>query len=491
MKTTFIYAGIAGRGFNCLSQGMDAGWVSHGLASLSAAAKAQRFEIDLIDLRALQSWDHFREEFRKRDPDVVSLTMMSVDYNPVKRSLEIVKELKPEVVTIVGGPHVTLALEDSLRIPDVDYLMTNEGEVSFPKLLRAIKEDHRPEEKVIRGETPDLNAIPFIDRDLFIDEWRKWGYTLNSPEVPFVEELPAPFLTIIAGRGCAYRCSFCKPGEDYIFGKRVRRRTVDNVIQELVELRERYNFASFMFHDDCLTEDRAWVSEFCAKYRAHGFTQPFFCQSRADIITRHPDMVELMRDAGLRGYFIGFESGNQRVLNFLRKGTTVQRNLDSAKVCRQYGLSVWANYMMGIPTETKEEVMDTVRMIREIDPDYYSPSFFTPHPGTDLYDYCVEHDLSLVADYDSYRRNPTEPKIKSQDYEFLKWARDYSQKRLFKNQVKRAWRKFSEKYGNPARYVRKAKKILGIYRDERPQVQGSLPGGLTAAQAAKQGSLKY
>ncbi len=91
---------------------------------------------------------------------------------------------------------------------------------------------------------------------------------------------------------------------------------------------------------------------------------------------------------GLRGYFVGFESGNARVLNFLRKGTTPERNLEAAKVCRKYGLAIWANYMLGIPTETREEVMDTVNMIREIDPDYYSPSFFTPHPGTDLYDYC-------------------------------------------------------------------------------------------------------
>jgi len=475
VKTTLIYPGIAGRGFNCLSQGMDAGWVSHGLASLSAAAKTQGFEIDLIDLRALESWDHFREELRQRAPDVVGLTMMSVDYNPVKRSLEIIREVKPDTITIVGGPHVSLALEDSLQLPHVDYLMTNEGEVSFPKLLQALKEGRSPKQKVIRGETPDLDRIPFADRDLFLEEWRKWGYTLDSPEVPFVKELPPPFMTIIAGRGCVYRCSFCKPGEDYIFGKRVRRRSVDNVIEELKVLRDRYHFASFMFHDDCLTEDREWVREFCEKYKAEGFTQPFFCQSRADIITRHPDMVELMADAGLRGYFIGFESGNQRVLNFLRKGTTVKQNLEAAKICRKYGLVIWANYMLGIPTETKEEVMDTVNMIREIDPDYYSPSFFTPHPGTDLYDYCVEHDLSLITDYDSYRRNPTEPKIKGQDYEFLKWARDYSQKRKFKNRVRRGVKAFLEKYGDPARYVRKARKLLGIYKEDPSGPVGTPP----------------
>ncbi len=488
MKTTLIYPGIAGRGFNCLSQGMDAGWVSHGLASISAAARARGFEIDLIDLRALRSWDHFREELARRAPDVIGLTMMSVDYNPVKQALAIAREVNPAVISVVGGPHVTLALEDSLRLANVDYLVTHEAEVTFPELLQAIRDGRRPAEKVLHGITPNLDKIPFVDRDLFLNEWRKWGYTLNSPEVPFVEELPGPFLTIIAGRGCKYNCSFCKPGEDHIFGNGVRRRSVENVIQELKELRDRYHFASFMFHDDCLTEDRAWVAEFCRRYKAEGFAQPFFCQSRADIIGRREDMVAMMADAGLRGYFIGFESGNKRVLNFLRKGTTPERNLEAARICRKYGLAIWANYMLGIPTETKAEVMDTVNMIREIDPDYYSPAFFTPHPGTDLYDYCVENDLSLITDYDSYRRNPTEPKIKGQDYQFLIWARDRSQKRKLRNHMRRAGRAFMRKYGDPRKYVRKLRKLMGTYHEEAPALTGSLPGG---GQKAKGGTEQY
>ncbi len=457
LKTTLVYPGIAGRGFSSLKQGMDAGWISHGLASLSAAAKAQGFSVDLIDLRALSGWERYRQVLAERDPDVLGVTMMSVDYNPARQAIALAKEVKPDLITVIGGPHVTIALEDALRIPHVDYLITQEGEVTFPRLLHAIAAGDPPRQRVLRGETPDLDSIPFADRDLFLDEWRKWGYDLDSPEVPFVEELAPPFATIIAGRGCLYHCTFCKPGEDYLFGRRTRRRSVESVIAELQMLVERYRIKSFMFHDDCLTEDRAWVSEFVAAYQRAGLYMPFFCQSRADIIVKHEDMVAQMAQAGLRGYFIGFESGSDRVLRFIRKGTTAEQNRQAARICRKYGITIWANYMLGLPTETKEEVLETVRLMKEIDPDYYSPAFFTPHPGTDLYDYVVEHNLSRISDYDSYRRNPTEPKIKGQDYDFLRWAMAESQRRTPLHAAKR-WLRYQWRRARritPAKVMRK------------------------------------
>ncbi|MBU1879830.1 MAG: B12-binding domain-containing radical SAM protein, partial [Chloroflexi bacterium] len=405
MQTTLIYAGITGKGFDSTGQGMDSGWISHGLAILSAVAQEAGHEVNLLDLRALRGWDHFRQELAARQPQVCGLTMMSVDFNPVMECVRIIDEVLPQATIVVGGPHPTLMLDEVLPESRIDYVVTHEGEVTFPRLLNDIAAGTPPADRVLVGEPPDLDGLPYSDHDLFLNEWRKWGYKLDSPEAPFAQELPPPFVTIIAGRGCRYNCSFCQPAERRLFGKKVRRRSVAHVMGELEHLRDRYGFASFMFHDDTLTEDRDWVLAFCDAYQAAGFTQPFFCQSRADIIVRHEDVVRRMVQVGLRGYFIGFESGNDRVLRFIRKGTTRAINLEAGRICKRYGITIWANYMLGLPTETEAEMRDTISMLREIDPDYYSPAFYTPHPGSDLYDYCLEHDLSLITDHDSYRRN--------------------------------------------------------------------------------------
>ena len=387
--------------------------------------------------------------------------MMSVDYGPATEAVRIVKEVMPSTVTVVGGPHPTITVEEVAGIPEFDYVVTREGEITFPWLLGELGAGRRPESRVLEGEMPDLDAVPFPDRDLFLDEWRKYGYTLDSPEVPFVPDLPPPFLTIIAGRGCKYNCNFCQPAERLLFGRKVRKRSPANIVAELEVLRERYRFASFMFHDDCLTEDREWVLEFCDLYESNGFREPFFCQSRADIIVRHEEMVQRMAQVGLKGYFIGFESGNDRVLKFLRKGTTRAKNLAAADICKKYGIKIWANYMLGLPTETKEEVMDTVSMLKEIDPDWYSPAFYTPHPGSDLYDYCIEHDLSLITSHDQYRRNPWETKVKGQDFEFLQWALKESQRRKPINTVRRQTSYLWGRYARPDKVVRRLRRWVG------------------------------
>ncbi len=416
MKVLLIYAGIAESGFNKIGRRIRLVWINHGLASLAASTKEAGHEVSFLDLRQLGSWEEFKDEVKRISPDVAGLTMMSVDYEPVMKAISLIKEAGRDIKVVVGGPHPSLVLDEIEKESSIDYIVQGEGEISFIDLLKALADGKKPE-RVIKGIRPELDRLPFVDRDIF-----------DAGEMPIDHFLRIPFVTIIAGRGCIYNCSFCQPAERIIFGPKVRRRSVDNVIEELKFLRDKYDFQSLMIHDDCLTEDRRWVLDFCAKYKKNKFRQPFVCQSRADIICKNEDMIRLMAGTGLAMFLIGFESGNQRILNLLRKGTTVEQNYRAAKICNKYGIRVWANYMLGIPTETKEEACDTLKMIKRIKPYRASPAFYTPHPGSDLYKTCIEEGLSLVKDHKDYARSSYEPKIKGIDYMFLKRVLDESAK---------------------------------------------------------------
>jgi radical SAM superfamily enzyme YgiQ (UPF0313 family) len=179
-----------------------------------------------------------------------------------------------------------------------------------------------------------------------------------------------------------------------------------------------------MFHDDCFTEDKGWVMEFCGRYRLEGFRQDFICQTRADIICKNPDMIKTLAKAGLRMAMVGFESGNDRVLKFIAKGVTSKQNLRAAGICKANGIRVWALHMYGLPTETNDEALDTVKMIKRIRPYRASAAFFTPHPGSYLYDYCRANSLSLIGDHDDFVAVPEEdkPKIRGVDYVFMRKA---------------------------------------------------------------------
>ena len=407
MKVALLYPGITETGFAKDGFRPKTGWMHHGLCSISASLKSKGHKVSLIDLRQLSGWDKLPGLITSLMPEVVGITMMSLDFDYALESARIIKKTNPMIKIIVGGAHPTIMESELINNSDIDYIFKGEAEVTLPEILDEVRKGSL-KTKVIQGEAPDLEKIAFIDRHLF--------KTLEAPLVPF---LKMPFITAIAGRGCTYNCSFCQPAEKIMFGPKVRRVSVERFIDELLIAKREIGLNSLMVHDDCLLEDTAWVEKFLRIYRKN-FNKPFICQSRADIIVRSPGLFRDMKRSGLAMLLIGFESGSQRMLNFLRKGTTVEQNYKAAAICKKLGVRVWANFMMGMPTETNEEVTDTIRMIKRIKPYMPSPSFYTPHPGSDLYNFCAENDLSLIKKHEDYRRDPTGAKIKGVDYEFLR-----------------------------------------------------------------------
>jgi len=410
MKVALLYPGITIDGFAKNGQRPITGWIHHGLCHISSVLKKSGHDALLIDLRQLFGWEELQRMVRDMAPDIVGITLMSLDFDAAVKAAEMIKKVKNSIKVIMGGAHPTLMESELIDNKNVDYIFKGEAEVTLPRILSEILNGNVTH-KVIKGEIPDLEKIPHEDRRLF--------KILEAPIVPF---LKMPFITAIAGRGCTYNCSFCQPAERIMFGPRLRRMSVEKFIDGLGIAIDDMGFNSLMIHDDCLLEDTKWVELFLKHYSKRGFRKSFVCQSRVDIIVKYPKLLKSMRKYGLEMLLIGFESGSQRVLNFLRKGIAVEQNYKAADICKNLGIRIWANFMLGIPTETKEDVLKTVSMIKRIKPYVSSPAFFTPHPGSDLFEFCIKNDISLIKRHEDYKRYPEGRKIKGIDYDFLNKA---------------------------------------------------------------------
>lgn len=421
MKIALVFPGIADVGFNSAGDGIDGSWHSHGLMTLSACLKSSTFaaavggtgghETVLVDLRKLTGWDDYRSSLKNINPDAIMITMMSCDFNPAVEAARVAREALPGVHISVGGAHPSISPDEVLACPEFDTVVLKEGEIAVVRIMAMLQAGQKPPHKM-EGEAVELDLIPFSDRTLF-----------GPYEVPIsMPDFQQPFMTFIAGRGCKYNCSFCQPAERMIFGRKVRRRSPENFVAELQECYDRHHFRSALIHDDCLIEDSGWISRFVELVAKSGMQISFACQGRADIICRNPEMIASLKSIGLKGMIVGFESGSNRVLKFIRKGATREQNIQAGEVLRGLGVHIWANYMFGLPTETMEEMLETISMLKIIKPDHYSPAVFTPHPGSDLFDYCLRENLMLRLTHDSFRRNVTEAKIKGQDWHVIQWA---------------------------------------------------------------------
>lgn len=407
MKITLIYPGLAQIGFSSFGRGTPTtNLMSLGLGYIGASIKKYtEFEVDAIDLRKLKDWDAVKRELGGRSSDMIGIYTNTVNFEYAMKCAEIAHNMGKTV--IAGGPHATLAPRELLDTGNVDHIIVGEAEISIIDLLERLEKGFEAG-KIIQGEpVEDLDDLPFPDRDLFDLKGRL--------ELPGIFPYPPKYAGIVASRGCGFNCRFCQPLERKIFGKRLKFRSAENIIEEVLKLKEGYGVEFIMFQDDQLTQNRKWLLDLCGEIRKTGIR--WGALARVDTVDEH--VIKTMKDAGCIVLQFGFESGSQKILDFLRKRAKVEQAVEAARLCRENGVLIFANYMMGIPTETREDLEATYRLMKTIKPEIPAASYFSPIPGSDLYEYCREHDLINVTSYDMYVRGAVDNKLKGIDYKAL------------------------------------------------------------------------
>ncbi len=350
-------------------------------------------------------WNELRDVLNEVEPDLVGVSVFTTKIAAAFRIAEVVKSLNPDTPVVVGGPHPSVCPEESLMLsPFVDFAVRGEGEVSFPQLVEAI-ESGKPYENIkgvsfkakgcIHHNGPaefvrELDRIPYPARDLLIN---KSSYTSEDMGL------------VMTGRGCPFECTFCSSSG--VWHRVVRFRSIENIIDEMRQIQAGYGTVQFSFKDDTFTINRRMVLEFCRSVRDKRFKASWDCNARVNLIDE-PLLME-MKASGCNGIKMGIESGSDRILReVMKKGITIAQIESAARIMRKVGIHWTGYFMMGLPTETKEEMLQTLGLLRRIKPDFASLSVYEPFPGTQLYESGVTAgyvaDALTLEDY--YSKSP-------------------------------------------------------------------------------------
>lgn len=370
------------------------------LAYLAAAVEGAH-DVRVLDAAAEErSLGSTLEMIRSHRPELVGVTTIAATFRRAVAICEAVKAADPSIVTVLGGPHPTACPAESLAPAAVDVVVVGEGEATFAELAAALSRAEeldgvrgigfkREGRATFTGPRPraELDALPFPARHLLpMDRYR--------PSAMHYRELPA--YSVVCGRGCPYRCTFCSCAK--VFAGQVTVRSPENVVAEVRLLVERWGAREILFWDDTFGLSERWTRRLCELLRPLGVA--WSAWMRVDLVT--PDVLREMARSGCWHVSYGVESGNQRVLDGIRKGFRLQDVRDAFRWTHEAGMEARGTFVLGLPGDDAASVRDTIELAVEVDADYASFQLLTPYPGTELWDDAERLGTFLSRDLDRY-----------------------------------------------------------------------------------------
>lgn len=335
-------------------------------------------------------WEELKKLIADFDPDVVGLTVRSAAFDVAAKTVGVVKSVKKEIITILGGPHPTCCPEEMLRVEGVDFVVVGEGEDTITELIHKLK-NKLPVDGVkgvgfkvggrivVNKRRPlieDLDRIPFPAKDLILNK------ELMHPD---------HFCNIFATRGCPYQCVFCSSFN--VWSRKVRYRSPENVVAEMKEMERLYNSEFFSFADDSFTVSKKWILKLCDLIKREKFKGYFRWTCNTKPVLIDEDIVVAMKEAGCVAIALGIESGNDAVLKRMKKGTTVEQARKAVDILNKHKVKFSGQFLIGMPWETEEQIMDTINLMKELDPVSVMLSVAAPLPKTELFEEAVSMGL--------------------------------------------------------------------------------------------------
>jgi len=333
-------------------------------------------------------------------PDLVGFSVLTFNLLDCLEAATAIKSVSPDTKVCFGGFHVSIYPLETLNLPNVDYVVIGEGEITFPDFIKCL---------MTHDQIPAVDALREIDGLGFIDSHGKAVINKSRKPIGKLDELPMPahdlidisrYTVVLANessvaaiqtsRGCPSKCVFCD-----IRMTRYRYRSEENVLEEIKVLKN-MGIKEFFFLDDTFTINRQRVIRLCELLIQENMGIRYKISSRIDRID--DEMLDYLARSGCYRIHYGIESGSQRMLDFLQKEITIEQIKRIIEMTKKAGIEVFAYMMVGIPTETREDIEESFKLIRQIMPDHVNYSICTPFPATHLYNQTLENG-QLKKDY--------------------------------------------------------------------------------------------
>jgi len=335
-------------------------------------------------------------------PDLVGVHALTNFLVDALNMVKITKEVSRDIITVIGGPHLSLYPEETLSFNKVDYIVIGEAERSFMKLVNNISSGdknfdiegvgYKNNGQLVINRTPgfiaNLDELPIPERTMV--PYQKYYYVLSKSR---------PVTTMITSRGCPYRCAFCHESNSTF--REVSPKNVITEIQKCLDL----DIKEIFILDDTFTVNRAKVVEICEQIISKKLI--FNWQARGRVDTVDKGLLLLMKKAGCNRISFGVESGSQKIIDKLEKGIKLEQIHEVFRYAKEARLTTLADFMFGSPDEGRGDIKKSVDLMKKIAPDYIQLSITTPYPGTKLYRIAQEKGLISGDPWNDFARNPS------------------------------------------------------------------------------------
>jgi radical SAM superfamily enzyme YgiQ (UPF0313 family) len=367
-----------------------------GILYIAAVLGDAGYKVDILDSLALDlTPEETKDAIRRYNPDIVGITCMTPTLPSALEVAKLTKEVSENIITVLGGVHLSVFPSETINFPYIDFGIQGEGEYTFLDLVRYIEQKSGSFEHIngliwkhnkkiiVNQESPpiqDLDRLPFPARHLL--STHLYGSII----------MPRPMTTLIAARGCPFKCAFCFRDK---YGRIYRMRSPENVVDEIEHCIEAFGIKYLAFYDDCWP-NKQFLRNICKEIIDRGIDIQWETPQRVDLVD--PELLKLMKEAGCTRLRYGVESGSPRILKLMQKNITLDKVRKVFKWTRDERIETFAYFIIGYPTETYDEFRSTIELAKEISPDWAMFNVAVPLPNTLMWRQAVE-DFGFDPEY--------------------------------------------------------------------------------------------